>query len=89
MGYIKAQPTLAVAVTPSDTAILSPGAQYPDAGPAILYIGKSGNLSVVTESGQIANFTAVPVGFFPISVTKVLATGTVGVGGADFIVALW
>ena len=84
MGYIKEQPTIAVEVTKSDTAILSPGASYPNAGAAILYVGKSGTLNVTTEGGQNVTFTAVPVGFFPISVTKVRTGGT-----ADFIVALW
>ena len=85
MAYIKDQPTLAVAVTKSDTAVLSPGAQYPNAGPAILYIGGTGNLSVVTEGGQTVLFRNVPVGFFPVSVTKVRSTGTT----ATNILALW
>jgi hypothetical protein len=86
MGYIKEQPTLAVAVTPNNTAILSPGAQYPDAGSAILYIGGTGNLSVVTEGGQTVLFRNVPVGFFPVSVKIVRASPETT---ATNILALW
>jgi hypothetical protein len=85
MGYIKEQPTLAVVVTPNNTALLSPGAQYPDAGSAILYIGTSGNLSVITEGGQTVLFRNVPVGFFPVSVKTVRSTDTT----ATNILALW
>ena len=85
MAYSKGQPSIAVAVTKSDTTILSPGALYPDAGAATLYIGGTGNLSVVTEGGQTVLFRNVPVGFFPVSVTKVRNTGT----NATNIFALW
>jgi hypothetical protein len=85
MAYIKEQPTLAVAVTKSNTTVLSPGAQYPDAGAAILYIGGTGNLSVVTEGGQTVLFRNVPVGFFPVSVTKVRSTDTT----VTNVLALW
>ena len=85
MAYIKEQPTLAVVVTPNNTALLSPGAQYPDSGSAILYIGTSGNLSVITEGGQTVLFRNVPVGFFPVSVKTVRSTDTT----ATNILALW
>jgi hypothetical protein len=85
MAYIKEQPNIAVVVTPNNTALLSPGAQYPDAGSAILYIGTSGNLSVVTEGGQTVLFRNVPVGFFPVSVKIVRSTDTT----ATNILALW
>lgn len=60
----------AVAVTPSDTVDLTAPATKG------LYVGVSGAVKVKLMSGQDATFTAVPVGFFPVSVKRVFATGT-------------
>ena len=63
----------AVAVTPSDTAnnFLDYNAEY-------LWIGGagSGNLTVITTSGQTVTFAGVPVGFFWLRVKQVKSTGT-------------
>ncbi len=58
----------AIAVTPSDITNLVTTRS--------LYVGTSGNVSVIMADGQTVTFVAVPVGMFPIQVTKVLATGT-------------
>lgn len=62
--------TRASAVTPSDSTDLSKVANKG------LYVGGTGNISVVTGSGQTVTFLSVPVGFFPVSVKRVLATNT-------------
>lgn len=64
-------------VTPSDVTNLA----YPARS---LYIGGTGALSVEMYGGGTQVFAAVPVGIFPIQVTRVNATGT----GATNIVAL-
>jgi len=56
-------------VTPSDTIALAKEA-------AALYVGVSGNISLLMPSGDSATFTAVPVGFFPVKVKRVNSTGT-------------
>lgn len=58
----------AVAVTPSDSTVL--------VNTRGLYVGTSGNLVVEMADGQTVTFTSVPIGIFPIQVTKVLSTGT-------------
>jgi len=58
----------AVAVTPSDSTELQVTRG--------LYVGTSGNLSVVMADGQTIVFSSVPIGMFPIQVTKVLSTNT-------------
>lgn len=59
----------ASAVTTSDTTVLI--------GVKGLWIGGTGNVSVVTFNGNTVTFTAVPSGvLLPIAVTKVRATGT-------------
>ena len=50
-----------------------------------IYVGTSGNLSVVMKSGSILNYTNVPVGRHAIRVTRVRDTGTTAGG----IVAEW
>jgi hypothetical protein len=56
-------------VSPSDTNVL-PQTRG-------LYIGGSGNLAVVMADGSSVTFTGVTAGvIFPVSVTKVMATGT-------------
>lgn len=59
--------TNAVAVTPDDVALLNFFA---------LYIGITGDVAITTYNGQTVTFTSVPVGFFPVGGTVVLATGT-------------
>ena len=49
-----------------------------------LYIGSTGDVKVDTEGGDAITFTNVPVGFFPVAVTRVYATGTT----ADEIIGL-
>jgi hypothetical protein len=51
----------------------------------VLYVGTSGNLKVTTAAGDDVVFTNLPVGFFPVQVLKVWATGTAAAG----IIALW
>jgi hypothetical protein len=55
----------------------------------VLYIGSTGDVMVDTVAGSTATrkvlFTSVPVGFFPIQVTKVYEEGTT----ASKIVAIW
>lgn len=66
----------AVAVTPSDVAVIT--------GKAI-YVGGAGNVAVTTAAGNVVTFTAPPVGtVIPISFTKIMATNTT----ATLLVAL-
>jgi len=70
-------PTGAVAITPSDsTDLVSPGT---------LYLGVTGNLVVTVRDGGDVTFSNVPVGFFPVNVSRVKSTGTT----ATSIVALY
>jgi len=81
-------PATAAAVTPSNTDDLSTPSSLPAGSqykPAILYVGVSGDLSVRTASGNDVLFVNVPIGFFPVQVTRVFATGT----SATNIVAIW
>lgn len=68
----------AVAVVTSDATDLTNPARA-------LYIGVTGDVKVRTWGGSVVTFTAVPVGFMPVSVVRVFATGTT----ASSIVALW
>lgn len=67
----------AALVTKSDTTVLNARA---------LYIGGTGDVAVI-PLGQTAavTFSAVPIGFFPVSVSKVMSTNTT----ATLIVALY
>lgn len=56
-------------VTPDDVVNLANPARS-------LYIGGTGSLSVEMYGGGTQSFAAVPVGIFPIQVTRVNATGT-------------
>lgn len=57
-------------VTPSDVTNLTNPARS-------LYVGVAGNLSVVMYGdGATVVFANVPVGIFPIQITRVNATGT-------------
>jgi len=70
--------------------IMATGESYtiyatPETQGCVLYVGVSGDVKVKMASGKDVVFTAVPVGFMPIQVTKVYSTGT----AATNIVALW
>lgn len=68
-----------VAVTPSDTTLLSNTARG-------FIVGATGNVTVLGVDGNAVTFTACPVGvLYPIWFNRVNATGTTT---AD-IVALW
>jgi hypothetical protein len=67
----------AEAVTPADAATI-PQTRG-------LYVGGAGNLTVTMADGETATFTACPIGFHPLQVIAVLATGTT----ATNIVALY
>lgn len=70
--------TSAAAVTASDSTVLDTT--------RALYVGTTGDVSVVTKDGNTVTFAAVPAGaILPIRVTKVRSTGTT----ASNIVALW
>ena len=51
----------------------------------VLYVGVSGDLKVQTSSGDIVILKNLPVGFVPVQVIQVFATGTT----ASEIIALW
>jgi len=68
----------AVAVAPSDTADL---AQVTRA----LYIGTAGNARVTLASGTVADFAGLAVGWHPMRVARVHASGTT----ASNIIGCW
>lgn len=70
-GMKSAQATKGFAVTPNDSTDLA-------TTDVLLYIGGagSGNLKVDTAGGDTLTFAGVAVGFFPVRVTRVYATGT-------------
>ena len=51
----------------------------------VLYVGVSGNLRVETAGRDIVTFSNLPVGFVPVQVIRVFATGTT----ATNVIALW
>jgi hypothetical protein len=58
------------AITPSDTVNLT-------GGPVVLYIGVTGNISVLTAGGDTATFVDVQAGsVLPVRVKRVNSTGT-------------
>ena len=62
----------AAAITPSDTVDLTAYAKA-------LYVGAAGNVRVLTVGGEDADavtFANHPVGWLPVQVRRVLATGT-------------
>lgn len=67
------------AVTPNDTSPLAGGACR------ALYIGGTGDVSLITPLGNTVTFVGVEVGIFPVGCTHVRATATT----ATNIVALW
>jgi hypothetical protein len=77
MSYTSDPAGFAVAVTPSDSTILTPTRG--------LYIGGTGDVVVqMYGSENTVTFSNVPVGVLPVRVTKVMAAT-----GATNIVALW
>lgn len=56
------------AITPSDVTVFDE--------PVTIYVGVAGNLAVVDVYGNSVTYTECPVGWQPIQVTQVLATGT-------------
>lgn len=81
----------AVPVTPSNTNYITDESGNKAIG--TLYVGTSGNLNVLPwyhadtndatttgTAGGAVLYTNVPVGFFPIAVKKVFATGTTASG---------
>lgn len=69
-----------VAITPNDSE-----AAFLAANPTFqvtrgIYVGTSGNLTVVMAGGQTVTYSNVPVGLWPWRVKQVLATGTTATG---------
>lgn len=86
MAYQKLQAYRAAAVTPSDTAeITTVGGGAGVNNGCVLYVGVAGDLKVTTSGGDDVTFKNAPVGFIPVQVVKVFATGT----AASEIIALW
>jgi hypothetical protein len=68
-----------VTIVPSDTLVLSPT-------PTSLYIGSTGSLTVVMAgNGAVIPIAAAAVGYHPLNVKQVKATGT----GAGDIIGYW
>jgi hypothetical protein len=86
MAYQKLQASRSATVTPSNTAAIpSPGGGEGFNNGCVLYVGVAGDIKVTTAGNDDIVFKNVPVGFFPVQVIKVWATGTV----ASEIIALW
>lgn len=87
MAYQKLQASRAVAVTPSDTALIpNPGGPDRNNAGCVLYVGTGGDLVVTTVAGDKVTFVNTQGGtFLPIQVVKVWSTGTT----AANIIALW
>ena len=86
MAYQKLQGYRAEVVVPSDTVVIPvPGGGAGVNNGCVLYIGVAGDLKVTTVGGDEVTFKNVPVGFFPVNVLKVWATGTL----ASEVIALW
>lgn len=72
---VASQARAAVAVSPSDTVDLAPYAKA-------LYIGTSGDIAVIPVANYAVGnttpvvFSAVPVGWFPVQVARVMNTNT-------------
>lgn len=77
-GGLQSPATDGVAVTPSDSTVLTT-TRY-------IFVGGAGNLSVVTSAGTTLTLTGVTAGsLLPLRVTKVRSTSTT----ATNIAALW
>ena len=62
-------PMNAAAVTPNDSTDL--------ANQGCIYVGGTGDVSVITAGGQTVTFSGVPAGsFLPMQVKRVRSTGT-------------
>lgn len=71
--------TAAIAVTPSDTVNLGHVSRA-------LWVGSTGDVTVImADGGAAVTFSAVPVGWMPLRVSRVNATSTT----ASSIVAVW
>jgi hypothetical protein len=66
--------TGATAANNSDTVFLTNGTCRS------LYVGVTGDIKVTMANGDVATFTNVAVGIFPISVKQVWSTGTTATG---------
>jgi hypothetical protein len=66
------------AVTPSDTVDLTNVSRA-------LWVGVTGDVTVIMKDGQTLTYPAVPVGWMPIRVSRVKASLTT----ANGIVAVW
>jgi len=84
MIYQKLQTYKAEAVVPSDTADIL-HVETGDVEPCVLYVGVAGDVKVKTAGNNEVTFKNVPVGFLPVQVKRVFATGT----AASEIIALW
>jgi len=84
MSYQKLQTYKAEAVVPSDTADIL-HVETGDVEPCVLYVGVAGDVKVKTAGNNEVTFKNVPVGFLPVQVKRVFATGT----AASEIIALW
>lgn len=63
-----------VAITPSDTVNIAENAQ--GEFPGAIYVGVTGDISVVGADGSEVTFENVPVGWHPIRVRRINSTGT-------------
>jgi hypothetical protein len=85
MAYQKLQAGRAAAVTPSDTVNIPSISGGVNDG-CVLYVGTTGDLTVITTGQDEVTFANVQGGsFIPVQVVRVLSTGTT----ASNIVALW
>jgi hypothetical protein len=84
MAYQKLQGYRAAAVTPSDTDFI-PSVMNGIIDGCVLYIGTAGNITVQTVGGDTVLFANHPIGYMPVQVKQVFATGT----AAANIVAIW
>jgi hypothetical protein len=87
MAYQKLQPGRAIQVTPSDTVnITNPADGNPTKEGCVLYIGKGGDLHVLTVGGDSVIFKNVQQGtFLPVQILRVFEADT----DASDILALW
>lgn len=60
----------ATAITPHD------GTDLVDVPTSAVYVGGAGALKVTMASGDTVTFTALPIGFHNLQVTRIWATGT-------------
>lgn len=63
----------ALAIAASDTVDLASPV-------SAIYVGVAGAIKVIMANGETATFSNVPVGVFPIAVTRVFSTGTAATG---------